>query len=311
MKFGAHLPLMDFGGHPYTLDHLVAYTKKAAQLGFDALSVNDHLVFAVPWLDGPTALAAVMQHSEQMTLATTVVLATVRGPVAVAKTLGALDRLSGGRLVVAVGPGSSEQDYAAVGLDFSERWPRFDEAIGALKALWQPDRAPFVGRFYSTEGVRLEPLPAQPDGPPIWVGSWGSAAGLRRVGRLADGWLASAYNTTPELFGEGWQTLRSMLPDHGKAADTFPNALATMWCYITDDRDEAEHVLRSRLVPTVHRPEDVLRERLPIGPAEVFAEKLTAFANAGVQRVFIWPVADEVRQLERFWHEVRPLVVGA
>jgi alkanesulfonate monooxygenase SsuD/methylene tetrahydromethanopterin reductase-like flavin-dependent oxidoreductase (luciferase family) len=301
---------MDFGGHPYTLDHLVAYTKTAAQLGFDALSVNDHMVFSVPWLDGPIALAAVIEHSQTMTLATTVVLATVRGPVPVAKTLGAIDRLSGGRLVVTVGPGSSEQDYAAVGLDFSERWQRFDEAIGALRALWQPDGEAFVGRFYSTEGVRLEPLPAQRHGPPIWVGSWGSAAGLRRVSRLADGWLASAYNTTPELFGDAWQTLRSQLASYGKAADSFPNALATMWCYITDDPAEAERVLKERVVPTVHRPEEVLRERLPIGPAELFAEKLTAFAKADVQRVFIWPVADEARQLERFWNEVRPLVAG-
>ena len=75
-----------------------------------------------------------------MTLATTVALAVVRGPVPVAKTLGAIDRLSGGRLVVAVGPGSSPDDYAAVGLDFSERWPRFDEAIGALRALWRDGR---------------------------------------------------------------------------------------------------------------------------------------------------------------------------
>ncbi len=311
MEFGAHLPLMDFGGHPYTLDHLVAYTKTAAQLGFDALSVNDHMVFSVPWLDGPIALAAVMEHSEKMTLATTVVLATVRGPVPVAKALGAIDRLSGGRLVVAVGPGSSAQDYAAVGLDFSERWQRFDEAIGALRALWQPDGTPFVGRFYSTEGVCLEPLPAQRLGPPIWVGSWGSDAGLRRVGRLADGWLASAYNTTPEVFNDAWHALRSKLPDYGKAADTFPNALATMWCYITDDRADAERVLKERVAPTVHRPEDMLRERLPIGPPELFAEKLTAFAKAGVQRVFIWPVADEVHQLERFWNEVRPAVAGA
>jgi alkanesulfonate monooxygenase SsuD/methylene tetrahydromethanopterin reductase-like flavin-dependent oxidoreductase (luciferase family) len=301
---------MDFGGHPYTLDHLVSYTKTAAQLGFDALSVNDHMVFSVPWLDGPVALAAVLEHSEQMTLATTVVLATVRGPVAVAKTLGAIDRLSGGRLVVAVGPGSSAQDYAAVGLDFSERWQRFDEAISALRALWQPAGPPFVGRFYSTEDVALEPLPAQPHGPPIWVGSWGSDAGLRRVGRLADGWLASAYNTTPDLFSDAWQSLRSKLTGYGKAPDTFPNALATMWCYITEDRAEAERILHERVIPTVHRPEETLRERLPIGPPELFAEKLTAFANAGVKRVFIWPVADEAHQLERFWNEVRPLVAG-
>jgi alkanesulfonate monooxygenase SsuD/methylene tetrahydromethanopterin reductase-like flavin-dependent oxidoreductase (luciferase family) len=310
MDFGAHLPLMDFGGHPYTLDHLVAYTKAATQLGFAALSVNDHMVFSVPWLDGPVALAAVMEHSGEMTLATTVALAVVRGPVPVAKMLGAIDRLSGGRLVVAVGPGSSPEDYAAVGLDFSERWPRFDEAIGALRALWRKDSAPFVGRFYSTEGLSLEPEPAQPFGPPIWVGSWGSDAGLRRVARLGDGWLASAYNTTPELFGVAWQALRSKLPDHAKAADEFPNALATMWCFITDDRNEADRILRERVIPTVHRPEEALRERLPIGPPELFAEKLTAFAKAGVQRVFIWPVADELTQLHRFWNEVRPLVAA-
>ena len=308
MDFGAHLPLMDFGDHPYTLDHLVAYTEAAAQLGFAALSVNDHMVFSVPWLDGPTALAAVMGHSGDMTLATTVALAVVRGPIPTAKTLSAIDRLSGGRLVVAVGPGSSVDDYAAVGLDFEERWQRLDEAIGALRALWREDGAPFVGRFYSTAGVSLEPRPAQPKGPPIWVGSWGSDAGLRRVARLADGWLASAYNTTPARFGEAWQNLRSKLAAHGKDADTFPNALATMWCYITDDKNVADRILRERVIPTVHRPEDMLRERLPIGPPELFAEKLTAFAHAGVQRVLIWPVADEVEQLHRFWNDVRPLV---
>jgi len=156
----------------------------------------------------------------------------------------------------------------------------------------------------------LEPRPAQPFGPPIWVGSWGSDAGLRRVARLADGWLASAYNTTPELFAQAWQALRSKLADQGKDADTFPNALATMWCYITDDRAEAERVVRERLIKAVHRPEDVLRERLPIGPPELFAEKLTAYARAGVEQVFIWPIADEVHQLELFWDKVRPLVTS-
>ena len=56
--------------------------------------------------------------------------------------------------------------------------------------------------------------------------------------------------------------------------------------------------------------EAMLRDRLPIGPPDLFAEKLTALAKAGAQRVFIWPVADEVHQLERFWNEVRPLVVA-
>ena len=66
--------------------------------------------------------------------------------------------------------------------------------------------------------------------------------------------------------------------------------------------------MRERLVPTIHRPEEMLRARLPVGPAEPFAEKLSEFAQAGVQRVFVWPVVDEARQLERFWEEVRPAV---
>ncbi len=299
---------MDFGGHPYTLEHLTGYTTAAVRLGFDALSVNDHMVFAVPWLDGPTALAAVIDRSEDLTLATTVSLPVVRGPVQLAKTLGAIDRLSGGRLIVAVGPGSSHQDYAAVGIDFEERWSRLDEAIHALRALWRGDREPFTGRYYSTEGVHLEPLPASKGGPPIWVGSWGSPAGLRRAARLGDGWLASAYNTTPPMFADAWSQLRVQLRKHGKDPETFPNGLATMWFHITENAKEADRVVRERLVPTINRPEEVLRERLPVGPPDRCAELLSSFARAGVQRVFIWPVTDEVDQLERFASTVWPMI---
>ena len=69
--------------------------------------------------------------------------------------------------------------------------------------------------------------------------------------------------------------------------------------------------MRERMWPTIHRPEEVLRDRLPVGPAERFAEKLSEFARAGVQRVFVWPVADEVHQLELFWDAVLPLVVAS
>lgn len=310
MDFCAHLPLMDFGGQPYSLGHLTEYVDTARRLGFAAVSANDHLVFAVPWLDGPTALAVALGHAGEMNLATTVSLPVVRGPIPLAKALGAIDRLSGGRLVVAVGPGSSERDYAAVGIDYAERWPRLDEAIQALRALWRPGGEPFVGRFYSTEGIDLQPAPARPAGPPIWVGSWGSRAGLRRAARLGDGWLASAYNTTPDRFADAWSQLRGLLVEGGREADAFPNALATMWCYITDSRSEADAIFRTRLAPTIHRPEEMLRERLPVGPADAFAEKLTAFRDAGVQRVFIWPVRDERRQLELFAEEVRPALTS-
>jgi hypothetical protein len=83
-----------------------------------------------------------------------------------------------------------------------------------------------------------------------------------------------------------------------------------MWCHITDDAGEADDVLRRRLLPVVHRPEDVLRERLPIGPAGAVVEKLLAFCDAGVQQVLVWPVVDEERQLERLRADVWPHVAA-
>jgi alkanesulfonate monooxygenase SsuD/methylene tetrahydromethanopterin reductase-like flavin-dependent oxidoreductase (luciferase family) len=299
---------MDFGGNPYTRDHLAGYARRAASLGFDVVSANDHLVFASPWLDGPTALASVIGDSGAMRLATTVSLPVLRGPVQLAKSMAAIDRLSGGRVVVGVGPGSSARDYEVAGVDFAERWKRLDEAVLTMRALWRGDAEPFVGRFYSSAGVELLPLPAQPGGPPIWLGSWGSAAGLRRTARLADGWLASAYNTTPADFAVAWADLQQLLAAEGKPTEVFPNALATMWFHITDDRTEADHILSERLAPVVNRPEEVLRDRLPIGPAVAFAEKLAAFRDAGVQTVLLWPVSDEERQLDLFCEQVLPLV---
>ena len=310
MEFGLHLPLLDFGGHPFTLDHLVSYAATGRELGFRALSANDHLIFSRPWLDGPTALAAVLSHSGDMDLATTVSLPIVRGPVQLAKTLGAIDRLSGGRLIACVGPGSSARDYAAAGIPFEERWKRFDEVIPALHALWDREGKAFRGKFYDTQGIRLEPFPTQRSGPPIWVGSWGSRAGLQRVARLGDGWLASGYNTTPELFAHARQQLQEFLAAAGKEPSTFPNALATMWLYITEDEREAERMLSEVLAPAINRPVAELRQRLPIGSAEACADKLAAYQKVGVQRVYLWPLANERDQIRIFMEQVVPLIDG-
>ena len=306
VQFGAHLPQIDFGTR-VSLSGLKAYARTAADLGYGYLCANDHLLFARPWLDGPTALAAVIAESGDMTLATTVSLPVIRGPAQLAKTLAALDILSDGRLVVGVGPGSSARDYAAAGISFDERWPRFGEAILALRALLAGDRT-FEGDFYSARGIDLEPRPVQRPAPPIWVATWGSPAGLRRVARTGDGWLASAYNTTPERFGEGLTRLAAALADEGRP-EPLPNAIATAWLYVTEDTGSAERMLADVLAPLLNRPVQELRSlSLPIGPAEVCAERLTVFAAAGAQRMFLWPLRDEVSQLELFRERVLPML---
>jgi alkanesulfonate monooxygenase SsuD/methylene tetrahydromethanopterin reductase-like flavin-dependent oxidoreductase (luciferase family) len=198
VRFGVHLPLMDFGDQRFAVDRFEEYVETATALGFDAVSVNDHMVFGAPWLDGPTALAAVVSCSGDARLFTTVANPVVRGPAALAKVLAGLDVLSGGRVCAGLGPGSSGRDYATVGVPFEERWPRFDEAVVALRA--QLSGGSFTGRFYAVDGP-LEPLPIQPKGPPLWVGSWGSDAGLGRAVRLGDGCWRRRTTSTPSSSG--------------------------------------------------------------------------------------------------------------
>jgi alkanesulfonate monooxygenase SsuD/methylene tetrahydromethanopterin reductase-like flavin-dependent oxidoreductase (luciferase family) len=276
VDLAVHLPLIQFDDDPLTLDRVHRAVDAAREGGFAAVSANDHLLFATPWLDGLAALAAAVERSGSMTLATTVALVVVRGPAPLAKALTAVDVMSGGRVIAGVGPGSSARDYEAVGVPFEERWPRFDEAVAALRALVGPD-------------TELEPRPAREGGIPVWIGSWGSPAGLRRVERLADGWLASAYNTTPERF----DAARRQLPGG------FPNALSTMWTWVTESRAERDRVLREVLAPLLKRDPDELASQVCVGSAEHCAELLSRYAEAGCERVYLWPLGDEPRQLER------------
>ncbi len=308
MEFGAHLPLISFASEQRTLADLTAYAETAERLGFTHLCANDHLIFSRPWLDGPTALAAVLTSTSHMRLMTTVALPVVRGLAATAKTFAAIDRLAEGRLTVGIGPGSSARDHHLVGLDFDERWKRLDDMVPALRAAWTGEQ--YVGPYYDTGGERLEPLPVQQP-PPIWVGSWGSAAGLKRVARLADGWLASGYNTTPEAFGRAWHDLRDTLDHQGRSADSVPNGIATMWTYVTDDQTEADRVLADILAPMLSRPVDPLRAQLMVGTPEHCANIVNAYAAHGAQRIFLWPIRDEAQQLEIVRERVWPLVETA
>jgi alkanesulfonate monooxygenase SsuD/methylene tetrahydromethanopterin reductase-like flavin-dependent oxidoreductase (luciferase family) len=305
VELGIHLPLLEFRNEGLSRSRLVAAVAAARDHGFAAVSANDHFVFSRPWLDGPTALASVLERVGDMEVATTVALPVLRGPVALAKTLAALDVLSGGRLTAAVGPGSSARDYTLARIPYEERWKRFDEAVRILRHLLRGEPGPSEGQFY-TAGETLEPLPTQQGGVPIWIGSWGSEAGMRRVARLADGWLASAYNTTPELFASARSRLEGQLDAHGRDAAAFPNALATMWTWVTDTEEEGERTLESVLAPLLRRAPHDLRDQVCVGPPAHCAELLSEYAAAGCARVYLWPLGDEAHQLERVAREVWP-----
>lgn len=306
MRIGVHLPLIGWPGTDPSPASPLDVAVHAEAAGFATIAANDHLVYQRPWLDGLAALAAAAARTSTAGLMTSVALPVVRGPFALAKALAAIDRMSGGRLDAGIGPGSSRRDYGLAGIPFDERWPRFDEAAQTLRTLLRPGSPAFVGRFYSSEGTRLEPPPARPDGPRLWIGSWGSEAGIRRVARLADGWLASAYNTTPADVRATRLRLDELTDGMGRTP--LPCRVATAFLALTTDAAEARRLIEARLVPVLQRPIEDLAPRLLVGPEGVVADRLTAYAEAGVEQVLVWPIVDEVAQLDRLAERVIPAI---
>ena len=135
MDAAVHLPQADLTGAGLSAGRVDDVARAAVALGFAAVSANDHFVFPRPWLDGLSLLARVAPIAGELDLVTSIALSPLRGPVALASTLGSLACLAEGRVVAGLGPGSSRDDYAALGIDFEQRWQRFDESVRILRAL--------------------------------------------------------------------------------------------------------------------------------------------------------------------------------
>jgi alkanesulfonate monooxygenase SsuD/methylene tetrahydromethanopterin reductase-like flavin-dependent oxidoreductase (luciferase family) len=297
MDFGVHLPLADLGQGILGGHDLRVYAATAAELGFDTISANDHLVWRSPWLDGLTCLASVLGCAGGMKLATSVALPAVRHPVVLAKAIASLAVLSDVPVIAGLGPGSSAADYKAVGVPFEQRWARFDECLRLVRALVRGE-APDDGE------LRLDPLPSTP--PQVWFGSWGSNVRLRRIAGATDGWFASAFNTTPERFAEARSRLDEHLLAEGRDPTTYPDAIATAWMYVTNEPTQAFRVAAETLSPLLGRDPGQLVAQLPIGTPEHCIGVLDAYAEAGADRILLWPIRDPIHQLEVFCDEVRP-----
>ena len=294
MDLGVHLPLADLGDGTPSIGGLRDYVGTARELGYAVVSANDHLLWRRPWLDGPTALAAVAGEIGNMALATSIALPVVRHPMVVAKTLSSLASMTESRVIGGLGPGSSQADYDAVGVPFGERWARFDEAMSVVRALVRGEVASGA-TFYGPAGP-LAPLRDPP--PEVWFGSWGSDRRLAAIAAVADGWFASAYNATPQEYAGARARLDGHLEAAGRDAATFPDGIATAWALVTTRSGERERVLRDLLGPLLGRDPDTL-ENLPIGSPARCAEALAAYAEAGAGMLLLWPLRDARAQLEQ------------
>jgi alkanesulfonate monooxygenase SsuD/methylene tetrahydromethanopterin reductase-like flavin-dependent oxidoreductase (luciferase family) len=315
IAFGVHMPVIGFSSGEkdfLSRKQILSFAQKAEFLGYDSLSVNDHIVFRTSWLDAISTLSAVAAITNKIKLGTSILNIVIRNPVVCAKALSAIDILSSGRLFAAgVGPGSHKGDYDVCGIPFEERWKRFTEALQILRMVWDDEEkneeeeegenrdkssssslVDHNGIFYRFDKVSVEPKPFQRPHPPIFIGSWGSSEiGLRRVAKYGDGWMASAYNITPNKFKEKWKTLLSYRRELGKDTESFENSVMSMFGYIDNDREKVHKMAK-------------LENLLLFGSTEQSLQKIKALCEAGVKRIHFWPVSDYQEQIEIFSKEI-------
>jgi len=297
---------MGFSDYGSTNDRIISLAQHAEALGYDSLSVNDHIVFHTSWLDALTTLSAVASSTTRILIGTSILNIVVRNPVVCAKALAAIDILSSGRLFAGVGPGSHRGDYDACGMDFSERWPRFSEALQILVMLLSSNKTSksidYKGKYYTLRDIILLPKPVQKPHPPIYVGSWGSEIGLKRLAKYSNGWMASAYNITPTKFKEKWNFLLAYRKSLGKdkEEELFDNSVMSMFGYIDDDKDRVHKVVREILAPALRRPAEDLEQMLLFGSLDKCLRKIRNFVDAGVNRIHFWPVLNYEDQIRIF-----------
>ena len=220
-----------------------------------------------------------------------------------------IDILSSGRLFAGVGPGSYKGDYDVCGIGFEDRWKRFDEALQILNLLWEQenenDELDYNGHCYKFKKVVVAPRPFQKPHPPILIGSWGSSdASLRRVAKYGDGWMASAYNITPDKFKEKCKTLLAYRKDMGKDTTTFDKSLVSMLGYIDNNKEKTHKMAKDVLSPVLGRPADELQDLLLFGSIDECTKKIKAFLEAGVNSIHFWPVNNYIEQVEIFSKEI-------
>ncbi|HEU0218499.1 MAG TPA: LLM class F420-dependent oxidoreductase [Stellaceae bacterium] len=195
VSFSTRAPNSDYLGFGASPEAIVAAAKKAEEVGFEAIFVNDHIVVgddvrSAPWTnvyDPFVAMSFIAAHTTRIGVGVSVLIMPYRNPITTAKALATLDLMSGGRLTVGVGAGWNEAEFAALGVPFRERGARTDEYLRLWQACWAPGKVSFAGKFVSFADMHVNPKPVQQPHPPIWVGGTSDAA-LRRATRFAAVW---------------------------------------------------------------------------------------------------------------------------
>jgi alkanesulfonate monooxygenase SsuD/methylene tetrahydromethanopterin reductase-like flavin-dependent oxidoreductase (luciferase family) len=275
-----HLPQPD---HHLMLD----YAQRADRAGFDSVWVPDHFFFQTrpdvldPYPEAWTLMTAIGATTERIQIASMVLAAGFRHPALLAKMAGALQELTGGRVLLGVGAGNQIAEHTAFGLGFDHRVGRFSEYLQVLKPLLANERVTLHGRHYDLTDASL--LMTHPP-VPLMI----AALGERMIGlaaRYADAWNGGGAAT---LDGEPFRTRRAALQAACTAIGRDPAEIEisyTINVIVLPDAQSTNKVVDELASgPVYHSPEEV-RTRIAIGTPDEVCDRLALIASWGVDHL--------------------------
>ncbi len=235
MQFGIHLPQ---SGPAASADAIQSVAKQAEEFGFSDVWVSDHIALPKDAKYPPSsyilepliALTWAAAVTQRIRLGTSVLVLPLRPPVLLAKMLGTLDIMCGGRVLLGAASGWLKEEFDALGVPFGQRGARTDETIDLMRRCWTEDpidaTAPLTGS--KLVAMRLKP---QPEGAiPIWIGGHSEPA-FRRAIAKGDGWHGAFQS--PEKTAPMTARLRRDRPE-----SSFTLSMRTRWDALRDDHDQ-------------------------------------------------------------------------
>ncbi len=218
------------------LPTLVRWAREAEDAGFDSVMISEHIVLGpsagasgvmanpreyalpgnqdpgTPWPSSLVLLSAIAAVTSRIRLVAGAVIAPLRHPLLIARELGSLDLLSGGRLVVLPTVSWLEEEYRALGVPFGSRGDLLDEHLRAWATLWRDTPASHAGPRYPFSDVYFEPKAFRKSGPYLWLGGSGMHRRMtERIVRYGDG-----FNPLGVPTGEEMQQLRDAMSAAGR-----------------------------------------------------------------------------------------------
>lgn len=270
----------------------------ADRAGLDFIGIQDH-PYNPNFLDTWTLLTALGVLTARVRLLPNVLNLPLRPPALLAKAAASLDVLTGGRVELGLGAGGFWDGIAAYGgprRTPGEAVTALDEAIGVIRALWQPPAAGSIhhaGPFYPLDGAQPGPVPAHPIG--IWLGALGPRM-VRLTGARADGWIISASYIPPEAVPPLQDTLDAAAAEAGRPPTAIRRA----------------YNLGGLILPPGQTNLRAARRGVLVGPVQQWVDEIVRYyRDLRMDTFLFWPINDELAQMERFAAEVVPAVRAA